>query len=188
MIRWRLWKFLQCKTRGNPEAVDDCLSTEHTRLCRTWRGNGQMLRFHWISFETSQRCTTQYTHRLKTARTACSHLHCRLLMHYLQTKVFGFWHLHWCLPMFHCALQPPPPQRWCVWPSGTGCPPCSSWGTLGRAAWLSQPERGRGTGRPSLQQWSKVCSCDPRTHKHTLFPNAAPNTRADYVAYANHAP
>lgn len=50
MIRWRLWKFLQCKIRGNPDAVDDCLSTEHTRLCRTWRGNGQILHFLWISF------------------------------------------------------------------------------------------------------------------------------------------
>lgn len=57
--------------------------------------------------------------------------------------VFSFWPLLGYLPMFHCALQPPPLQIWCVWLSGTACPPCSSWGTLGRAAWLFQPEGGK---------------------------------------------
>lgn len=50
-IRWRLWKFLQCRIRGNPEAVGDCFSTEDTRLCRTWWGWGVnivlLLHFFW---------------------------------------------------------------------------------------------------------------------------------------------
>lgn len=97
-----------------------------------------------------------------------SNLHCRLLvvqmkhnMYYLQTKVFGFWRL----PRFHCARQPPPQQRWCVWPSGTGCPPCSSWGTLGRSAWPFPPEGERRT-------WS--CPTDLRCSHETSAPINTP--------------
>lgn len=110
MIRWRLWKFLQRKIRGNPEAVDNCLSTEHTRLCRTWRGNGQILRFHWISFETSRCSTTQYTHRLKSAWKAQINLHCRLLMLKNETQYVLFanqsvWFLAPALLPTHVSLR-----------------------------------------------------------------------------------
>lgn len=45
--------------------------------------------------------------------------------------------------MFHCALRPRSPQRWCVWQSGTGCPPSSFCGRFCQAAWHSPPGRGR---------------------------------------------
>lgn len=45
----------------------------------------------------------------------------------------------WCLPMIHCALHLRSPQRWCVWPSGKGCPPYSFWGRPYPAAWHSLP-------------------------------------------------
>lgn len=47
--------------------------------------------------------------------------------------------LCWCLPMIHCALHLHSPQRWCVWPSGKGCPPYSCWGRPCPAAWHSLP-------------------------------------------------
>lgn len=200
MIRWRLWKFLQCKIRGNPEAVDNCLSTEHTRLCRTWRGNGQILRFHWISFETSRCSTTQYTHRLKSAWKTYINLHCRLLMLKNETQYVLFanqsvWFLAPALLPTHVSLRTSASSSTkmvCV-AVRYRVPTLLLLGdtrssSLTFSTWRRKRKTNMKLAPPSLQQWSQVCACDLCTDKHTLFPNAAPKTLADYVADAIHAP
>lgn len=91
------------------------------------------------------------------------------------------------LPMIHCAPRRRSPRRWCVWPSGTGCPPGSFWGTLCREASHSPP--GRGTGSTSVKlrelpppQLSSRCGGAPINE--ALISR---RTLAAYVAVTAHA-
>lgn len=94
--------------------------------------------------------------------------------------------VHWYLPMIHCAPRRRSPRRWCVWLSGTGCPPGSFWGTLCREASHSPPGGGTGSTSvkgeelPAPQLWSR-CGGAPINEAHIS------RTLAVYVAVTAHA-